>query len=110
MAGGGGRTLTWTADNLPATITGTDGVTESYVYDAEGQRLKRTRSGVTTVYLGGWSRRTSAPAPGRRCIGETNTADRHRRLPSWTYYSGIVEAANSKAAASTERWRITDAA
>ena len=46
------RRYTWNADNQPTSIT-SDGVTETYVYDAEGERVKRTRGNTTTVYLGG---------------------------------------------------------
>ncbi|MDP9314517.1 MAG: hypothetical protein M3R24_27175, partial [Chloroflexota bacterium] len=53
LQSGQGRTYTWQADNLPASITGADGVTESYTYDADGERLARTRSGVTTEYVSG---------------------------------------------------------
>lgn len=36
----GNRTFTWTADNLPASVT-SGGVTESYTYDADGERVTR---------------------------------------------------------------------
>jgi len=49
---GGGRTFTWNADNLPATVTH-GGVTESYTYDADGERVAKTVGVVTTVYLQG---------------------------------------------------------
>jgi YD repeat-containing protein len=47
LLSGGGRTFTWTPDNLPATVT-KNGVTESYVYDADGERVAKTVGGVTT--------------------------------------------------------------
>ena len=53
MLTGGGRSYTWNYDNKPSSITGTDGVTETYTYDADGARVKRTRAGVTTYYVGG---------------------------------------------------------
>ena len=52
LMSGGGRTYSWNADNQPTSIT-SDGVTESDVYDADGERVKRTRGSTTTVYLGG---------------------------------------------------------
>ncbi|WP_029215379.1 RHS repeat-associated core domain-containing protein [Kallotenue papyrolyticum] len=52
LVSGGGRTYTWQADNLPASIT-SGGATETYTYDADGERLTRTAGGVTTVYVGG---------------------------------------------------------
>jgi len=52
LLSGGGRTFTWNADNLPATVTN-GGVTESYIYDADGERVAKTVGGVTTVYLQG---------------------------------------------------------
>ncbi len=42
----------WTADQQPASITGTDSVQETYVYDADGARLKLTRTSKTAVYIG----------------------------------------------------------
>ncbi|WP_029215377.1 hypothetical protein [Kallotenue papyrolyticum] len=52
LVSGGGRTYTWQADNLPASIS-SGGATETYTYDADGERLTRTAGGVTTVYVGG---------------------------------------------------------
>jgi len=53
MLTGGGRSYSWNYDNKPSSITGSDGVTETYSYDADGARVKRTRAGVTTYYVGG---------------------------------------------------------
>jgi len=52
LVSGGGRTFTWHADNLPATVTNS-GFTESYTYDADGERVAKTVGGVATVYLQG---------------------------------------------------------
>jgi RHS repeat-associated protein/uncharacterized repeat protein (TIGR01451 family) len=54
MLGGSGRSYTWNAENLPATIT-SGGVTETYTYDAEGERAKKVRGSGTqpTYYAGG---------------------------------------------------------
>jgi YD repeat-containing protein len=49
---GGGRTYTWNDERLPASVA-SGGVTESYTYDADGERVTRTRSGTTTRYLDG---------------------------------------------------------
>jgi RHS repeat-associated protein len=58
LTSGGGRTATWTADNLPATVT-SGGVTESYSYDADGERVRRTAGTGTTLYFQGlWEERT----------------------------------------------------
>lgn len=48
----GSATLTWNYDNQPTQIS-KGGVTEQYVYDADGERAKRTSGGVTTYYAGG---------------------------------------------------------
>ena len=53
VTSGGSRTYVWDADNRPTSITGPDGVTESYGYDADGARVSRARAGVTTTYLAG---------------------------------------------------------
>jgi RHS repeat-associated protein len=52
LTAGGGRTYTWTIDNLPASISQTSG-SESYSYDADGERIKKVAGTVTTVYLEG---------------------------------------------------------
>jgi YD repeat-containing protein len=43
-------THTWTIDNLPLSVSQTSG-SESYTYDADGERVKVVRGSVTTVYL-----------------------------------------------------------
>ncbi|MFL5803006.1 MAG: RHS repeat domain-containing protein, partial [Roseiflexaceae bacterium] len=52
LTSGGGRTYTWNIDNLPASISQTSG-SESYTYDADGERIKKVAGSVTTVYLEG---------------------------------------------------------
>jgi YD repeat-containing protein len=52
LLSGGGRTYTWNDERLPASVA-SGGVTESYSYDADGERVTRTRSGTTTRYLEG---------------------------------------------------------
>ncbi len=61
LLSGGGRSYTWTAENLPATITTSSG-TESYTYDADGERVVRTAGGVTTVSFEGLWEQTTAGA------------------------------------------------
>ncbi|MBA3943793.1 MAG: hypothetical protein H0X37_04440 [Herpetosiphonaceae bacterium] len=53
LTSGKGRTYTYNVNNQPVQITGPDGVAEVYRYDADGERDLRTRSGLTTVFLGG---------------------------------------------------------
>jgi RHS repeat-associated protein len=54
VTSGGGRTLTWNYDNLPGSVTVTaSGVSESYSYDANGARYKRSSGGKTTVFVEG---------------------------------------------------------
>ena len=52
LVSGGGRTYSWRADNLAASVTRA-GVTESYTYDGDGTRVAKTVGGVTTVYFQG---------------------------------------------------------
>jgi RHS repeat-associated protein len=52
LTGGGGRTYSWTIDNLPLSVSQTSG-SESYSYDADGERVKVVRGSTTTVYLEG---------------------------------------------------------
>ena len=51
LSGGGGRTLTWDAENRPTQIV-KGGVTTTFVYDGDGGRVKKTVQGTTTVYIG----------------------------------------------------------
>jgi len=55
--------LTWNYENQPNQIT-KGGVTEQYVYDADGERAKRTvtSTGVTTYYAGGLYEEDVPPA------------------------------------------------
>jgi len=45
------QTLTWDAENHLAAITGGGLPTKSYRYDADGRRIKKTSSGVSTYYI-----------------------------------------------------------
>ena len=47
LLSGWGRTSTWTADNQPSRITGSDGVEETYAYDAEGVCALHPRGSAT---------------------------------------------------------------
>jgi len=51
---GGSRIYTWNYDNKPSSVTGIDLVQEQYGYDADTNRVYRTRNGITTFYLGQW--------------------------------------------------------
>lgn len=53
LLSGGGRTLTWNAQNQPRSVTGTDGITEQYRYDPGGARVQRLRGSVSTLYFQG---------------------------------------------------------
>ncbi|MFN8479861.1 MAG: RHS repeat-associated core domain-containing protein [Kouleothrix sp.] len=56
---GGGRTYTWDSENRPSQIV-SGAVTETYAYDADGERVVRTAGGVTTVYFEGvWEQTTT---------------------------------------------------
>jgi len=62
MLSGGGRTsMLWDTENRLTSVTNS-GVTETYGYDADGERITRTNSSVTTVYLGGLWEETSGGA------------------------------------------------
>jgi YD repeat-containing protein len=51
LQSGGNRTFNWMADNMPASVT--SGVSESYTYDADGERVAKTVGRVATVYFQG---------------------------------------------------------
>ncbi len=51
LTSGAGRTLTWTYNNQPASLT-QNGTTTTYAYDADGQRVSKTVNGQTTSYFG----------------------------------------------------------
>ncbi|HEY3351640.1 MAG TPA: FG-GAP-like repeat-containing protein [Polyangia bacterium] len=47
LVAGAGRSITWTAENLPATIG-----TATLTYDGNGMRIKKVVGSTTTIYLG----------------------------------------------------------
>ncbi|MEK7837750.1 MAG: hypothetical protein AAB328_07185, partial [candidate division NC10 bacterium] len=51
MTSGAGRTITYNYDNMPTSIT-KNGATVNSAYDYSGQRVKKTVSSTTTVYIG----------------------------------------------------------
>jgi RHS repeat-associated protein len=59
LTSGSGRSYAWTYENMPASVT-SSGVTESYSYNADGARVKKVRSGVSTIYLEGLLEQTSS--------------------------------------------------
>jgi len=52
LTSGGRRSYSWTLDNLPSSVSQTSG-SESYSYDADGERIKVVRGSVSTVELEG---------------------------------------------------------
>jgi RHS repeat-associated protein len=52
LVSGSGRTYTWTVENLPSSVGHVSG-SESYTYDADGERVKKVRGSVTTLYYEG---------------------------------------------------------
>lgn len=50
LTGGAGRSITWTAWNMPASLT-QGGQTQSWLYDPERNRYKLTAAGRTTWYI-----------------------------------------------------------
>ena len=52
FAGSPSRTYVWTPQNLPSSIT-SGGVTETYDYNADDERIKKVRSGSETYYIAG---------------------------------------------------------
>jgi RHS repeat-associated protein len=59
LTSGMGRTIAWNNENLPSSVT-SNGVTETYGYNADSLRVKKVRSGVTTIYLEGLWEQTSS--------------------------------------------------
>jgi RHS repeat-associated protein len=58
LTSGMGRTIAWNNENLPSSVT-SNGVAETYGYNADSLRVKKVRSGVTTIYLDGLWEKTS---------------------------------------------------
>jgi len=76
MTGRGGLLTTWDADNRPLTINTTSG-SESYAYDADGERVKVVAGSTTTVYLGGlWEETTSGATKAYYMFGGQTVAVR----------------------------------
>ena len=64
MTSTGGMTTTWDAENRPTSIYRVSG-SETYVYDADGERINRTAGYTTTVFLGGlWQEDVASGAVG----------------------------------------------
>jgi len=61
MTGRGGLLTTWDHENRPLTISTLSG-SESYSYDADGERVQVVAGSTTTVYLGGLWEETSSGA------------------------------------------------
>ena len=76
----GGKTMTWDAEDRLASVT-SGGVTTSYVFGADGARLKRTSGGKTTLSIGTMEVRKAAraarslSADGRPMVGALVTVD-----------------------------------
>ncbi len=51
MTSGAGRTYTWSYDNKPTSIV-KGGVTTSFTYDADGERVKKTSGSNWSIYVG----------------------------------------------------------
>jgi len=49
MTARGSQTITWDQENRPVSVSG--GGTATFVYDGDGNRVKKTESGETTLYL-----------------------------------------------------------
>jgi RHS repeat-associated protein len=60
MTQGAGRTITWTAFGVPATVNG-----DSYAYDGNGVRLSKTEQGIVTHYLLGDDYEVHSPGTGQ---------------------------------------------
>jgi YD repeat-containing protein len=64
MASAGGQFTTWDAENRPTSIARVSG-SETYTYDADGERIGRTAGFTTTVFLGGmWQEDVAGGAVG----------------------------------------------
>ncbi len=88
LSSGGNRSYNWNVDNQPTSVTGPDSVQETYTYDAMGERLSRTRSGVTTVYLGLWEEETSGTKRAQYKFGGQVIAQRDVNAGTVTYIHG----------------------
>jgi RHS repeat-associated protein len=123
LTSGAGRSIAWTAWNMPASIT-SDRQTQSWLYDPEHSRYKLTAAGRTTWYLnpsvhtGGHYERTQYTSGtvehrhtlygGGKAIGEVLTFD--GGAPSQTRYfhsdqQGSITAVTNEAGAVITRFR-----
>jgi YD repeat-containing protein len=59
MLTGDGRTITWDVENRPVTVIKA-GVTTTFVYDGDGNRVKQTVGGVVTTYVNKYYEKTGA--------------------------------------------------
>ena len=73
--GGQDITLTYDAENRLTGLSG--GVTASYVYDGDGNRVKETSGGTTTVYIGNYLRVDRRRGDDEVVLLRRRDADRH---------------------------------
>jgi RHS repeat-associated protein len=107
LTSGGGRNYTWNIDNLPASISHVSG-SESYTYDADGERVKKVAGSVTTVYLAGLREEVVGGAVKHYYIFNGQTTVMYTSSPSaFTYLTndhlGSASVATSQTQAKTQQ-------
>ncbi|MDI5980668.1 RHS repeat-associated core domain-containing protein [Amycolatopsis magusensis] len=107
MTSGAGRTLTWDGDNRLASVTKA-GVTSTFAYDAEGERVQQVDGAITRHYLGD-DFETTPGGPATKYISIAGTliarADGTTRLWVHTDHLGSVQALTDAAGAEVHRKR-----
>jgi RHS repeat-associated protein len=79
LVSGGGRTISWNADNQPTRVAQT-GLSEDYSYDADGERITRTVNGTQSEQLLSRNKATTASSqqtsqPAARAVDGDSTTN-----------------------------------
>jgi RHS repeat-associated protein len=85
LTSGGGRTLSWDVENRLSSVASSNG-SETYAYDADGERVSVTRGGVTTLYLEGvWEEVVGGASKTHYLLGSQLIAVRDNGAGTVTY-------------------------
>jgi len=85
LTGGDSRTYAWNSDNKPSSVAGVDNATEQYGYDADTNRVYRSRNGITTFYLGQWEEDSTGVKKQYYSFGGSTVAMRDSSTNAVTY-------------------------
>jgi RHS repeat-associated protein len=90
---GSNYTLTYDQENRLVGVSGA--ATASFLYDADGQRVKGTAGGVTTAYVGGYYEKSGSTIRKYYTLGGQRVAMRENGVVSWLLTDALGSTANT---------------